>query len=303
MAIQSRKNLYGNAINAHLHSIFQNKGGWRGFHTTLLTETGRNLQIVLNDMYGERYAVDVEESMQIQDEQESPPKRRYYLPDASIREMSSGAGFVGEAVLEEAPILTIPALETIPESEYYAALSIRTIENDELGESITWLELLSPANKVGGSGYSEYTKKRAVAIANRKSLVEFDFLHETTSPIEGVPSYPHRENGATPYSIAVTDMRDLPDTSLRDQTRVYGFFVDAPIRTITVPLKGTDSVMFNMMDSYNRTYESFLSFSRRVDYEKFPPNFDSYSIDDQERIIRRRRAIIESFKFTTEEQS
>jgi hypothetical protein len=118
------------------------------------------------------------------------------------------------------------------------------------------------------------------------ALVEMDYLHETASPIPHINPYPH-EAESYPYSVVVTNPRPSLDSG---DMRVYGFSVDTPLPVIVVPLADADSITLDLNSVYNRTFESFASFSRRVDYAALPDRFESYSPADQERIRQRMSA-------------
>lgn len=263
MAVRARKNLYGApnspAINAHLHSILQNEsGGWTGFHGSLIQELGKSIQAQLDEDYPGRYVVDPTKSMQIRDSSDDAEnENRHVVPDAVIFEVAPGRFSTTPKPQLPAPTLTLRALDTVRENEYLTALSIREIAGGQLGESVTWIEVLSEANKAGGSGYKQYREKRAAAIAQGKSLIEFDFLHESSSPIGGVPSYRRGQPGATAYLIAVTDMRPLDDPTQRNKTHIYGFGVDELIPAIYIPLRGNEAVRFEPGAAYDEAFTSF----------------------------------------------
>lgn len=304
MAVKSRKNLYGKpgnaAINAHLHSSLQHEySAWNGFHGVLISELAAALQSQLDRTFGDRYAVDVTQALQIRDDEPnesgaSTGKRRAFVPDLSIVQTSpphQPTTAHRPLALPEAT-LVLSALETIYENEYLTALAIRELIDGELGAQITWIEILSDANKVGGSGYKQYREKRAATIAKGISLIEVDLLHETTSPIQGIPSYRRQESGATAYYIAVTDMRAEVSEELRNRTHIFTFGVDEAIPQIYIPLKRKDWIPFDFGACYEATYERFPGITRRVDYEQLPPEIDTYSSEDQKRILKRQRLIM-----------
>jgi hypothetical protein len=161
------------------------------------------------------------------------------------------------------------------------AIVVRQVDDSGLGKPVTWLELLSPTNKPPGEGYLQYREKQAAALEAGIVLVEIDYLHQTRSPVHGLPSYPDRETGSYPYVITVTD----PKPSLADgQMKAHGFDVDAPMPIIEIPLVGTDFVRVDFGTAYNRTYQSLGAYSYRVDYEELPVSLETYSPPDQQRI-------------------
>ncbi|MCL4253812.1 MAG: DUF4058 family protein, partial [Anaerolineae bacterium] len=119
------------------------------------------------------------------------------------------------------------------EEATYSAVAIRQItSNNQIGQVVAWLELLSPSNKRGGSGEAQYQHKRTQALHGGIVLIELDYLHHTPPIMRRIPSYPDGDDGAYPYTISLTDPR--PDLKT-GKLRVYGFGVDTPIPTIEIP--------------------------------------------------------------------
>ncbi|MDZ4765980.1 MAG: DUF4058 family protein [Chloroflexota bacterium] len=293
--IQSRQNLYGTpdkpAINAHLHSVLQNKySGWESFHGSLIQEFGAAIQAQLDVVYPNRYAVEPTLSLQLRDHASERPKKRSFVPDASIFERQRPSVGAAAITIPE-PTLNLDGFDTILEEDYLTAMQIFVSGDVDFGDSVTWIEILSAVNKVGGSGYAQYRQKRAAALRQGKSLVEFDFLHETESPIISVPSYPDREPGATAYYAAITDKRSQAELTFKDRTLVYGFGVDVSMPTVYVPLKDADLIRFNFGAAYNAAFSRFAAFGDRVDYRQLPPNIESYTPDDQAAIRARMAAL------------
>ncbi|MFN8376181.1 MAG: DUF4058 family protein [Anaerolineae bacterium] len=294
MAVRSRKNQYV-GVNAHLHSRLQNiPAGWEIFHGNHVTHLGEAIYKLLPP----GYVVDTERSMQIREYHPATgepivvKKPRRPQPDIVIASSTASvAGTKSSSLLSAStPTLLLPAIETIGVDEeiYLTAIVIRETGNgDEIGEPVAWIELLSPTNKLG-SGAFQYIEKRFTALRSGIVMVELDYLHQTPSPFEILPSYPDREKGAYPYSAIVTD----PRPTLQDgETKVYGFEVEQKMPIIVIPLSGEDKIVLDLGTAYNYTYESTNSYSARVDYEQEPEHFDSYSPADQERIRRRMRSV------------
>jgi hypothetical protein len=284
--IKTRENLYGTpdkpAINAHLHSQLQRAfGAWEGFHTVFIPYLGEAIQDELDRVFPGQYVVDFTKSMQLRTGY-SPEAYQRFTPDLSLKGTSTARAPAALAVPE--PTLTLDISETINLDDTLTAIEIRQMKQDR---TFTWIEILSAANKVAGSGYPQYRNKRTTTIGAGVSLIEIDFLHETSSPIPGVPSYPKGEKGATAYSMAVTDTRPDADESLRWHTLVYGFGVDQPIPTIYVPLDGYDLIELQIGVVYNRVYSKFPTFWERVDYRQPPPNLQTYTPEDQAAIMAR----------------
>jgi hypothetical protein len=283
MAVRSDKNEY-RGVNAHLHSYFQNRGGWEGFHHKHVGDIGEVISAALPD----GYIVDTERSIQIRETLPENGERVVHIkPDVVVFHESdpSQRTFAPEPG-SATPTLTQPTIETveIDEDDYYPGLVVYRVGTGEedLGRPIMRLELLSPKNK-RGYGLRQYREKRAETLRAGLSLVEIDYLHETPSPIQSLPRYPGEESSFA-YNITVSDPRP---SLLEGLTATYGFSVDEPIPKITLALEDDDKCLVDFDDAYHLTYSRINAYRQRVDYEKLPENFESYSEADQDRIRAR----------------
>jgi hypothetical protein len=229
------------------------------------------------------YLVDNEQSLQIR-EYHPDTGERLRRPEPDLTLYSSQLQSLGTTASGAAlPTLTKPVWETIELNEdlyYIAAVIYKIMDNELLGRPVTRIELLSPTNKPPGDGYLQYIEKRYAALKSGLRMVEIDYLHETHSPIKGVPSYPQQPD-SFPYSIVVSD----PNPSLKEGlAKIYGFHVDEPIPTVEIPLLGTDSFSVDFNAVYQLTYRTNTAYGHRVDYAELPPRFETYSAADQERI-------------------
>lgn len=293
MAIRSRKNQY-KGINAHLHSYLQNEaGGWEVFHGVHITHLAEAIDAILPD----GYLVEPEKSLQIRaahpDTGEALSDVWKPRPDLTVYDLQSAARQTSASQSATHPVLTLPAVESIDldEQGYLRSLAIMQMESDgQIGEPITWIELLSPTNKPPYSGARQYREKRNATIRHGIALVEMDYLHETRSPIMRLPVYPDDEQ-SYPYSITVTNPRPSLTEGVMD---VYGFHVDDSLPEILIPLSNTDGISLDLSSVYERSFSSLGAFSYRVDYEQPPINLEHYSEADQARIQRRMVAIAEA---------
>jgi hypothetical protein len=285
MVIRTRQNLY-QGVNAHLHSGLQNEpAAWEVFHSSHIIHLAEAIDTALPP----GYVVEPERSLQIREFDQATGERltlrrtKRPRPDVTIYRRESVQYENPESSTVSIPTLTLPAIETIERDDdfYLTAIVIRQVAEGDMGRPVTWLELLSPTNKPPGEGYLQYREKRAAALEAGIVLVEIDYLHQTRSPVHGLPSYPDREAGSYPYVITVTD----PKPSLEDgQMKAHGFGVDASMPILEVPLVGTDFVRVDFGAIYNRTYQSLGAYSYRVDYEELPVSLDTYSESDEQRI-------------------
>jgi hypothetical protein len=163
-----------------------------------------------------------------------------------------------------------------------------------LGNPITRIELLSPANKVGGSYYYAYLRRRREALIGGLPLVEIDYLHESRPPVFGLPAYPN-DPRAYPYHVIISDPR-LPPTV--KAVRAYGFGVDAPIPAVNIPLAGNEVAALALHEVYHFTFKAGR-WGDQVDYALEPERLHTYSPADQQR-IRDRMAALQATSIPTE---
>lgn len=155
----------------------------------------------------------------------------------------------------------------------------------ESWQPVTKIELLSPAVK-STEGLLDYVPARHNALMSGVCLVEIDYLHETPSPIRGIPNYPQCHPNAAAYNITISN----PIWG-RGTVKTYLIGVDAPLPTLLIPLEGEDSVQLDFGVVYHQTFHSLPIYSLQVDYAELPAYFESYHPEDQTRIKRRMEAI------------
>jgi hypothetical protein len=286
MPIHFRENQY-NGVNAHLHSLLQREGGgWESFHGAHIT----HLSEAIDNLLPQQYFVISEDSLQLSFIDVELIERRYSRTraDISIYGEEGTVSFRGSADAAT-PTATIPIVAMNVEEEPLRSLIL--YEQRSNGEllPVTRIELLSPANKPGGSHFRQYHEKRREALVAGMNLIELDYLHETRPVIALIPSYPDDEPDSYPYTISVTNPH--PDVK-SGKTDVYGFAIDSPIPVIDIPLAGKDFVTVDFGEAYSRTFSSFRYYGTiLVDYEQLPANFESYSEADQQRIRERMKLV------------
>jgi hypothetical protein len=275
MAIRSNKNEY-RGVNAHLHSTFQNVGGWEGFHGKHIGDIAESLSAVMPT----GYLVSTETSLQIREIYPDTGKITLTRPDITIHDTQSSPPTKLSGL--EGATLTHPLIEALydVEEDYYMAIVILEDDGSPFGRPITRIELLSPSNKIG-RGYAQYHQKRLATLKAGVSLIEIDYLHETPPTLNHIPSYSDKQTGAFPYHISISQ----PIPSFEQGTSAtYGFFVDDPIPTIPIPLSENQHVTLNLNVVYQKTFMSINLYRHLADYSLLPAHFESYLPDDQTRI-------------------
>jgi hypothetical protein len=272
-ALHTLENQY-RGINAHLHSRWQNAGGWNNFHNRHIGDIAGLLRLKLIPM---GYTATIEESLQIRrvGDPSAYPRADILIQDSQRYALAPQTSI--------APTLTVAEmLEDIEEEKPFRAIAIYT--GDDTQTPVTWLELLSPTNKGSGWDAQAYAAKRHTLLESGLVFIEVDYLHETPPTFSRLLSYAdpvERENGAHAYRIVVLDPR--PDMR-HGPAQTYEFAVDDQIPIVDIPLNAEDRLMFDFGAAYRKTYEEMGYGLELVDYAEYPARFDSYSRADQERI-------------------
>jgi len=280
MVIRSNINPY-RGINPHIDS----RVSWKEFHARHIA----SLDVLLGDFLEPLGYYVVRETGDIQVRKygalfQPASRSRSLEPDISIRRQREAPLPTTQAA--RAPVahpgaVTMPIMDlfSIDETEYIEALSIYRLDSNPDDLPAAWIELLSPANKPGGSQHQKYYDKRFMLIDAGVPLVEIDYLHDRASDQKGLAQYP--EPGAFPFNIYVYEMRVEGKTF--DETVVwYPFGVEQPIPEIFIPFRRGEPVpgiTFNFDAAYADTIHHH--YRRRVDYASLPDTFDTFREDDQ----------------------
>lgn len=277
MPIHAPHNLY-RGVNPHLMSLLQTSGDelslYESFHNALIGY----LRMQLNQHLPEGYSALSEQSLQILTDAPKPKRPR---PDVTVfrkRDMPIVQARGLPPAAEPTLIIDIEdLLADLP--EYLTAVTVYQIKPVRSKLPVLRFELLSPANKEGGTHHRFYLAKRGETLRSAIPLVEIDLLHEQPPILSKQPIYPHEEKSA-PYSIGLT----LPPEKI---ARIYDVFVNESLPTINLPLVGSDQVLVNFDQVYQDTYNENSFYHDEVDYAQLPARFDTYSADDQARIRAR----------------
>jgi Protein of unknown function (DUF4058) len=278
MPIHIRENQYL-GVNPHLNSHFQQREGWEGFHVEHLVFMREAIQSLLPPQY---YVVS-EQSLQLS--VLDPLEGKLRTSDLGIYSSVQAPALVGLAEQTATPTGVFALAETLVEPEHFSGIVIYHAKDSEsLGRPITRIELLSPSNKPPGSHTEQYQVKRTATLESGIHMVEIDYLHEQKSALEIIPQYMRRQTGATPYNILVNIAQPSVEAG---RTLRYGFNVDELIPKIPVPLLEM-TITLDLNAVYQRTFAANTVFGMRlVNYEALPLGFESYSVQDQERIHKR----------------
>ncbi|MEO0562822.1 MAG: DUF4058 family protein [Chloroflexota bacterium] len=262
-------------VDAHLNSfLLQPDGGWESFHAEHVVKIRTALDPALPDNY---YAI-AEKSLQIGGYGTETPSRT--RPDVSVYRVGEGnLGAVAEAAT---PTQVFPIPEFDLEFDLTAVNIYRTRHGKVPGVLVTRIELLSPANKPGGSHAAAYWSKRQDTINHGIHVVELDYLHTTKPIMPSIPSYPAREPDATPYYVLVND----PHLAGGDNSAalLYSVAVDSPLPRFALPLAEADEIVFDLQAAYHATVTGARIFGMLADYAAPPIDAETFTADDQKRI-------------------
>ncbi len=280
-----RENPYA-GINAHLQSELQTEhkkiegsvlASWKGFHAHHIISIAE----ALNEHLPTGYIARAEQSLQIAYENYEG-RLEIQSPEPDVTVWKSGTGFPSPSTGAVAsPTLVISHVEETL-IELPPKLPKAILVFDPHKQPITRLELLSPANKPGGSYYREYMASRAAALLNTQALIEIDYLHETPAILPHLLGHYPEEANSYPYRIIISNPRQSPDVG---QIFIYGFQVDMPIPIIGVPLMENEMMPFDFGAVYNSTFQRGR-WGETLDYTRPPVRFETYSPDDQQRILK-----------------
>lgn len=295
--IRSVKNQY-RGVNAHLHSYLQKTASWKKFHGNYITFMLAAMQAALIPM---GYLAQSDSSLQIRLKNTSLGEPESDLAIYDRDPLRPSLPLSPLAASEGVLVMSAPAAiapHRLQEKPFRAISIYRLVPDEDIGEPVAWIEVLSPTNKGEHDDARVYQSKREKLIMGGVVFVEIDFLHETPPTFYGLPDYhTHKRRrsqpDAHPYRIAIVDPRPTFDDG---KVYIKEFDVDDPIPSMTIPLNGDDVLHFDFGAPYKRTYEEIMLGMTYVDYARFPERFERYSEADQARIARRMLAVHQAYQ-------
>lgn len=179
-------------LNPHLQGELLAHEGWKGFHGAHIVAMAEYLNKQVLPM---GYAAVPETSLQIyqEDDEEGWRKTGQRYPDVALQ--SVDPSLHGGSRMAQAETATKPTWKQALSDEEdveLRAIALQTVAKDKSGERqlLAWIELLSPANKPGGSHYAQYMERRkGHALASGCTLVEIDYLHQQAPIMPWLPHY------------------------------------------------------------------------------------------------------------------
>ena len=212
---------------------------WPDVHNRLIAELGN----VLGPMLRPRYVVALEERVYLSARDGG---EQIVRPDLSVHEPKQRYGSATGAGIA----VVVPAFEQVRETW----LEVRVVN----GRVVTVVELLSPTNKVPGTGRTLYEEKRAGVLATRSHLVEVDLLRA------GAPMAFSGTDRRSDYRILCSrgDRRPTAELLL--------FSVRDPIPVFALPLRADDDEPNVDLGAILQRLYDVASYDLRIDYTREP---------------------------------
>jgi hypothetical protein len=137
---------------------------------------------------------------------------------------------------------------------------IEVCEQDH-GQLVTLLDIVSPANKTTGSGRQAYLETRRAAREAGANVVEIDLVLQG----KALPDYDRK--GLPDWDYAVTVTR----STHRDRFEIYTATLQKRLPRFRLPLSKNDrDVVLDLTSAFSRTFEDG-GFADRIDYDHGPP--------------------------------
>jgi hypothetical protein len=224
---------------------------WRGVHHLLIS--GLNAQ--LNSLLPPPYVARIEERVYIQEE------LRNIYPDVAVARRPSTDTYSSLATLERPRSSGQTTSVRIPlpsQRVREAFLEIFLVGDTE--RLITVVEVLSPTNKIPGTGWDEYRRKQRELQERGINLLEIDLLRYGAETVLA-PMNVLREQGGT-WDYLVSLYRAMNP----GECEVWAISLRNTLPVVTVPLTGgTPEVAVDLQSILNRVYDEG-AFGRSIDY-------------------------------------
>lgn len=227
---------------------------WPGVHARCIAEIGNRI----NGIAPQGYFADIEERVYLLDADEL--HKQLIVPDVSVREvfptlheeLESG----GTAVL----VAPVRAMISMPDKGIEIKerrVVIRTLDDQRV---VTVIELLSPANKTGGSkGHETYLAKRQEVLESSAHFVELDLLRagRRIQKLKDVP--------AVDYLICVSRQHERPEADW------WPLLLEQRLPEIPIPLRGDDPDLKLDLQAIVHAVHDQSGYARRLDYSQSAP--------------------------------
>jgi hypothetical protein len=243
---------------------------WPDVHARLIGE----IQSALNGRLRPRYVARVE--MRVYISEEDDPGRQKRVPDVRVEKTTAKEGQTikrpAAGTITEPLIIPLTLDEEIEETR----IEIHHAESNAL---VTVIEILSPANKVGGSsGRKSFLEKRREILRTKVHWVEIDLLRA------GKPSMARLERKGCDYRIVVSRGEN------RRRAQFWPVGLQQKLPVIGIPLRGKDADVPLDLDVVLRAAYDNGAYDLSVDYRRQPkPRLSKKTASWADKLLREQR--------------
>lgn len=193
------------------------------------------LRAALNRSLPSGYVARVEERL-IVEADDLPPGQR--VADVAVNDAGSSVKSIKTASNE---VNGTVAVVVPPVSESVREVYLEVLDNDS-GDLVTVIELLSPSNRRPNSHRNEFLQKRDEILSSDVNYVEIDLLRESPRlPIEGLPDCAY-------YVLVRT-------SGSRRNARVHAIQLTDRLPNVMIPLRAEESVAIDLQEVFDEMFE------------------------------------------------
>ena len=231
---------------------------WGDIHTSLMVY----IRDQITDQLPSDLQARVEESVCVDVDESS----RWVYPDVTVverLETQSSTVAVANAIIAEPTIIPLP-------SEQPTQRHIAIVDLNSGNRVVTAIELLSPANKQGEAGRSDYRRKQREYIEAGVNLVEIDFIRSGTF-IVAAPEGRIPWDMRTPYIVCIRR------AYRPEQAEIISITLDQQVPNFRIPLRRADAdIVLQLQPLLDECYRRGRYTS--IDYSQPPrPKLDDKS--------------------------
>jgi hypothetical protein len=229
----------------------EDPGLWPDVHHELIS----GIRERLNRLIRPKYVARVEERIYVSDEED--PGRSVLVPDVRVNERvgrgNGGAGPSGPVVAVDEPLVVTTLIEEEIHESRVEILETLT------REVVTVIEVVSPANKVGGArGRESYQRKRRAVMTSPCHWVEIDLLRR------GLPTFSRELLPPCEYVVHVSRVEQRP------RGRVWPVRLTSRLPVVGIPLRGGDpDAALELQEVLNTCYDR-AAYDVSIDYRHEP---------------------------------
>lgn len=245
---------------------------WQELHNLYLADM---LKLLRADLTHKGYTVGLEESVQVYRMGDDPIA---YRPDILISRLSHPPTPSIQPQNRQIYATEVLPITDMLISEEVPNIMAVVIRKRGQNKPITWIELLSPTNKLPNHVFYDYQFKRDDIVKSGICYIELDFIHTQPPTSQKITQY---QQGGFPFHGIVM----IPRPTIQEgHILLYHFGIADKIPTITIPLDGEDTHLFD----FNMVYQKIFleaSYGLTIDYADL--SLKTYSDSDREYIRQR----------------